>query len=93
MRELVCRAARTTLIARVLDTGSPPGLLEGHIATCLRCQATVAHSRRLRRMLERMSVPMPPVAPSARLEVPWFAAAAASVIAALLWARLRQQQG
>ena len=55
---LVCRAARTTLIAR--SSTPAPALLEGHIATCLRCQATVAHSRRLRRMLERMSVPMPP---------------------------------
>jgi hypothetical protein len=93
MREMVCRATRTTLIARVLDTGAPPSLLEGHVASCLRCQATVAHAQRLRRTLARMSVPVPPDPPAARIEVPWFAAAAASVIAALLWARLRQQQG
>ncbi|HLU53071.1 MAG TPA: hypothetical protein VK011_05735 [Acidimicrobiia bacterium] len=93
MRDMVCRAARTTLIARVLDTGSPPSLLESHIATCLRCQATVAHSQRLRRTLARMDVPMPGEVTTARMEVPWLAAAAASVIAALLWVRLRQQQG
>ena len=41
MREMVCRATRTTLIARVLDTGAPPSLLEGHVASCLRCHAVV----------------------------------------------------
>lgn len=93
MRRLFCRAIRTTLAARLLDTGETPPLLSGHVSRCLRCQAVVAQSLRLRRTLADV-VPGRhiEVAPS-RPPVGWVAAGVASVAAAVVVARLRQQNG
>lgn len=93
MRRVVCRVSRTTLMARVLDTGSPPAMLESHVATCLRCQATVAHARRLRRTLARLSLAPPAEMPQASGPPLGWAAAAASLAAAVLVVRSRQQDG
>lgn len=90
MRRVVCRVSRTTLMARVLDTGSPPAVLESHVATCLRCQAAVAHAQRLRRTLAHLSpAPAADVPIGSSVSFGW-AAVAASLAAAILVARLRQ---
>lgn len=93
MRKVVCRVSRTTLMARVLDTGAPPAVLASHVATCLRCQAAVAQALRLRRTLSRLALPAPEK-PGAggRPQIGW-AAAVASVAAAVLVARSRQHSG
>lgn len=90
MRRVVCRVSRTTLMARVLDTGAPPAVLEGHVATCLRCQAAVAQAERLRRALRTITPPAGPGHDSARPPFAW-AAVAASLAAAVLMLRIRQQ--
>lgn len=91
MTALVCRVSRTTLMARVLDTGHPPAVLEGHVATCLRCQAAVARAMRLRRMLARLTVPADRVvADGSTTPLGWVAAGLASVAAAIFVLRLRQ---
>jgi predicted anti-sigma-YlaC factor YlaD len=94
MTGLVCRVSRTTLMARVLDTGRPPAVLEGHVTACLRCQATVARALRLRRMLARLAVPAEGAAPDgSATPLGWVAAALASLVAAIFVLRLRQQGG
>lgn len=91
MRQVVCRVSRTTLMARVLDTGGPPAVLEGHVATCLRCQAAVAQALRLRRTLAHLS-PRAPVETPTGPSFGW-AAVAASLGAAVVVLRFRQQSG
>lgn len=93
MRRVVCRVSRTTLMARVLDTGEPPTVLASHVATCLRCQAAVAHALGLRRTLSRLTLTAPEeAAAGGRPQIGW-AAAVASVAAAVLVARSRQHSG
>lgn len=58
-RAAMCRTVRTTLAARVLDTDRVPPWLEGHVGSCLRCQAVVAQARRLRRTLTTMGADHP----------------------------------
>lgn len=93
MIRLFCRMIRTTLAARVLDTGVCPPLFEEHVSRCLRCQAVVAQSLRLRRsladMVGRRDIE---VTPSGR-PMGWLAAGVASLAAAVLVARMRQQNG
>ncbi len=92
MTQLWCRLVRTTLAARVLDTGSVPGTLAGHVNGCLRCQAVVAQARRLRRTLAFMppAVGVEPVPSPSR---GWIAAGMASAAAvAFVAARLRAQR-
>ena len=93
MSEISCRAIRRTLAARVLDTGVPPPFLESHVATCLRCQSVVASSLRLRRMLAGMGVdPSLESLESDRNLPGWVAAGVASVAAAVVLVRRRQEQ-
>jgi hypothetical protein len=87
---LFCRMVRTTLAARVLDTGVPPGALESHVATCLRCQAVVAQSRRLRRTLADLEPHEGPRETSSSPPLGWVAAGIASLAAALAVMRHRQ---
>lgn len=90
MTPLYCRAVRTTLAARVLDTGVPPRPLDSHVVTCLRCQAVVAQSRRLRRTLADLEPQQDsPGAPSSP-PLGWVAAGIASLAAALAVIRHRQ---
>lgn len=90
MTPLLCRMVRTTLAARVLDTGVPPRALEAHVATCLRCQAVAAQSRRLRRTLADLEpLESPREAPSSP-PLGWVAAGIASLAAALAVMRHRQ---
>lgn len=85
---------RTTLAARVLDTGGPPGWMEGHVAQCLRCQAVVAQSLRFRRSLAHIHPPDELEGPPVRSQAGWLAAGAASMAAAAVVVRhLRQQSG
>lgn len=94
MTPLVCRVSRTTLMARVLDTGQAPAVLDGHVATCLRCQAAVARALRLRRMLSRLTVPAEgAVDDTSSSPVGWVAAGLASLAAAIYVLRIRQQSG
>jgi hypothetical protein len=90
MRGMVCRLSRRTLAAWVLDTGQPPPILEGHVASCLRCQAVVASSRRLRRELSGLDADVDDFGgePSRKA---WMAAGLASVAAVVVVARLRQR--
>lgn len=91
MNGLFCRLIRTTLVARILDTGRVPEPLEAHVGSCLRCQAVVAHSTRLRRTLAGLEpeLPEPHFGPSpSPLGV---AAAVFSLAAAVVMLRLRQQ--
>lgn len=90
MRSLVCRSIRTTLAARVLDTGSAPKVLEPHLATCLRCQAVVVQSRRLRRTLADLRPPMEEeLMTSSPPPLGWVAAGVASLAAAIVVVRHR----
>lgn len=91
MRRVVCRVSRTTLMARVLDTGSPPAVLESHVATCLRCQAAVAHALRLRRTLAHLTPSSSVGLPDASSPTMSWGAVAASLAAAIVVLRLRQQ--
>ncbi len=93
MRGLFCRAVRTTLAARVLDTGNSPYVLESHVASCLRCQAVVAQSLRLRRTLADVVTSREIELNSSSPPVGWMAAGVASLAAAALVARMRQQDG
>lgn len=90
MRSLVCRIWRRTLAAWVLDSGYPPPILEGHVATCLRCQAVVASSRRLRRELAGLDADLADME-AERARRAWMAAGLASVAAMMVLARLRQK--
>jgi hypothetical protein len=87
---LFCRLVRTTLAARVLDTGVPPRALESHVATCLRCQAVVAQSRRLRRTLADLEPQDGPRMVPSSSPLGWVAAGIASLAAALAVMRHRQ---
>lgn len=81
-------------MARVLDTGSPPAVLESHVAACLRCQAVVAHALRWRRALARLSAPPDnTLLEGSSTPLGWVAAGVASLAAAALVVRLRQQGG
>ena len=92
MSEISCRAIRKTLAARVLDTGAPPPVLEAHVATCLRCQAVVASSQRLRRMVAGLGVDPPLDDLDSDRNIPgWVAAGVASVAAAVVLARRLQE--
>ena len=51
MKAVLCRVGRTSLVAAVLDRGTPPVWMAGHIDKCLSCQALAANARRLRRDL------------------------------------------
>lgn len=93
MRTLICRAVRTTLAARVLDTGVCPPILAEHVSQCLRCQAVVAQSLRLRRTLADVVTDQDIELDPARPPVGWMAAGVASLAAAVLVARIRQQNG
>ncbi len=85
-----CRLWRTTLVARVLDTGYPPAFLESHVSTCLRCQAVTAHSRRLRRTLATIEPGPVTLRPDGTVALPsWMAAGLVSVVAAMLMVKLR----
>jgi hypothetical protein len=90
--QIWCRMVRTTLAARVLDTGAVPGPLTGHVHGCLRCQAAVVQARRLRRTLASM----PPAIEVESVSGPsrgWIAAAMASAAAVVfVAARLRAQR-
>lgn len=90
MTPLYCRVVRTTLAARVLDTGAPPRPLETHIGACLRCQAVVAHSRRLRRTLADLEPCQGSHACPSSPPLGWVAAGIASLAAALAVIRHRQ---
>lgn len=90
MRGFLCRLWRRSLAARVLDTGYPPRILEGHVAICLRCQAVVASSRRLRRELAGLDADPAPVSDDGGRRA-WMAAGLASVAAVMVLARLRQK--
>ncbi|HLU30768.1 MAG TPA: hypothetical protein VK088_03345 [Acidimicrobiia bacterium] len=89
MTPLYCRLVRTTLAARVLDTGDPPRPMEAHVATCLRCQAVAAQSRRLRRTLADLQ-PVEVLDPSSSSPpLGWVAAGVASLAAAIAMMRHR----
>lgn len=92
MTGIRCRLVRTTLVARVLDNGTVPGGLAGHVSVCLRCQAVVAHARRLRRTIAAM----PPEAELEWVRGPsrgWIAAGVTSAAALVFVAsRLRAQR-
>lgn len=90
MTPLYCRLVRTTLAARVLDTGAPPRALESHVATCLRCQAVVAQSRRLRRTLANLEPHDSPQGAQSSPPLGWVAAGLASLAAAVAVMRHRQ---
>ncbi len=90
MRGLVCRFWRRTLAAWVLDTGEPPPILEAHVASCLRCQAVVASSRRLRRELAGLDADTEELGDETSRRA-WMAAGLASVAAVVVLARLRQK--
>lgn len=78
-------------MARVLDTGHPPRVLEPHVSICLRCQAVTAHSRRLRRTLATIEPDSLAVEDGIPAGLPsWMAAGVVSVAAAMLMMRLRQ---
>ncbi|MGA7272936.1 MAG: hypothetical protein WB239_17830 [Acidimicrobiia bacterium] len=90
MSSLVCRLWRRTLAAWVLDTGYPPPILDRHVATCLRCQAVVASSRRLRRELAGLDADLDEVSGD-RGRRALMAAGLASVAAVVVLTRLRQK--
>lgn len=92
MSDVSCRAIRRTLSARVLDTGETPPIFEAHVSTCLRCQAVVASSRRLRRILAGMDDAGVDEDPVRRKLPSWVAAGAASLAAAIVYVRMRQEQ-
>lgn len=87
---IMCRTLRTTLAARVLDTGRVPGWMEGHVWSCLRCQAVVAQSQRLRRTLTTLGPEGPETVDYEGAPYGLVAAGVASVAAAaVLVARAR----
>lgn len=90
MRNLLCRLWRRTLAAWVLDTGYPPPILERHVAVCLRCQAVVASSRRLRRELAGLDTDLDELGGD-RGRRALMAAGLASVAAVVVVTRLRQR--
>lgn len=90
MNPVFCRAVRTTLSARVLDTGEPPSLLAGHVAGCLRCQAVTAQTLRLRRTLASLEHANGVDDPGRSSSGKWIVAGLASVAAAMVANRLRQ---
>ncbi len=91
MRALRCRLLRTTLAARVLDTGAPPRFLAAHVESCLRCQAVLAQSLRLRRTLADLAPQPEPAAAPSSPPLGWMAAGVASLAAAI--AVLRHRHG
>lgn len=94
MRGLLCRSLRTTLAARVLDTGEIPAGMRTHLAHCLRCQAVAAQSARLRRDLAGLEPRQPPpMTTGAASSRRWLAAGVASAAAMLVVSRLRHADG
>ncbi|HLT95792.1 MAG TPA: hypothetical protein VK070_03290 [Acidimicrobiia bacterium] len=91
MSPLFCRLIRTTLVARILDTGQVPEILEGHVSHCLRCQAVVAHSTRLRRTLAGLDPDLPETNAGAFSPPVGVAAVVLSLAAVAVLFRLRQQ--